>query len=103
MDRKKRPETQGQNAIVIKASYCIHGTRVTRRLTKVARSITREKRLRQSLDPASFGPAPLHLDAVLERINGTRIRLLIDQHEMRIAGRIGKSGLNCPGGSKRNE
>lgn len=74
-----------------------------RRLTRVARSITGEKRLRQLLDPASFGPAPLHLDAVLERINGTRIRLLIDQHEMRIAGRIGKSGLNYPGDSKRNE
>lgn len=43
-----------------------------RRLTRVACSITREKRLRQLLDPASFEPAPLHLDAVLERINGTR-------------------------------
>lgn len=42
-----------------------------RRLTRVARSITREKRLRQLLDPAPFEPAPLHLDAVLERINGT--------------------------------
>lgn len=43
-----------------------------RRLTRVARSITGEKRLRQLLDPTSFEPAPLHLDAVLERINGTR-------------------------------
>lgn len=43
-----------------------------RRLARVARSITREKRLRQLLDPASFEPAPLHLDAVLEQINGTR-------------------------------
>lgn len=62
------------------------------RLTRVARSITGEKRLRQLLDPASL-PAPLHLDAVLERINGTRIRLLIDQHEMRIAAQDRKIRL----------
>lgn len=64
-----------------------------RRPTRLARFITGEKRLHRLLDPASFGSAPLHLDAVLERINGTRIRLLIDQHEMRIAAQDRKIRL----------
>lgn len=65
-----------------------------RRLTRVARSITREKRLRQLLDPASSEPAPLHLDAVVERIRSTRPRRLVDQHECGLQSGIGDSGLN---------
>lgn len=42
------------------------------RLMQVRRSIARQKCLHQLLDPASFEPALLHLDVVLEWIKGTR-------------------------------
>lgn len=83
-DRKICLETQGQNTIVIKASHYIHGTRVMRRFTQVARSIVRQKWSRQLLDPVSLACAATR-DVVLERIRGPRHRRLVDKREMPIA------------------
>lgn len=70
-----------------------------RRLTQVARSIARQKCLHQLVDPASFEPAPLHLDVVLERsgalaIVGSSIRMncglqsRIEESDLKLSRRL---------------
>lgn len=102
-DRKTCLETQGQNTIVIKASHFIHGTRVMRRFTQVARFIARQYSSRQLLDPVSFEPSPLPAMLCWSGSGAPAIVGSLISVKCRLQSRIGKFGLNYPGGSKRNE
>lgn len=72
------------------------------RLTQVARSIARQKCLRQLLDPASFEPARC---TSMLCLSGSGALVIVGSSismECGLQSRIEESDLNYPGGSKRN-